>query len=328
MQISKNIIRILSAGVLLSACNHVDFKKTRAGVPYKIMSSGKGDSIRVNSIVKFEVIQKTKDTVLFSSYQQGQPQFLQVQAIPPTSSYNDIGANLMEVLAKAQNGDSIYLTQVTDSLLKDPRMATAPMPFKKGDQIITTIKIIEVYKTPEEAQAAVNKDRLANSEKMDKTNLDRYKKDTAVQAMVARDEKVIEDYLAKNHIQAQKTDWGVYVQQLAPGEGAKPKPGQYVSVKYTGSSLDGKVFDSGVYPLQIGLGGSIKGFEEGVKQLAKGGKAKVFIPSILGYGPQGSAPKIGPNEILMFDMEVLDISDKQPAAPRQVPVDTTATKRK
>lgn len=330
MQILKNVLSVLSAGLLLTACNHVDFKKTKAGVPYKIISDGKGDSIHVNSIVKFEVIQKTKDTVLFSSYQQGQAQFLQVQAIPPTSSYNDIGGSLMEVLAKARKGDSIYMTQAADSLLKDPRMAAGPTPFKKGDQIITTIKIVEVFKNPEEAQAAVTKDRLANAEKVDKSTLERFKKDTAAQALVAKDDKIIEDYLAKNHIQAQKTDWGVYVQQINPGQGAKPKVGQYVSVKYSGSGLDGKVFDAGVYPLQIGLGGSIKGFEEGVKQLSKGGKAKVFIPSILGYGPQGSAPKIAPNEVLMFDMEVLDISDKQPAPTQapQVNVDTTATQKK
>ena len=327
MQISKNLFGILSAALVLTACNNVDFKKTTAGVPYKIFGNSKGDSIRNNNIVKFEVIQKAKDTVLFSSYKQGQPQYLQVQPVPPSLNYNDIGGNLMEILTKAKKGDSIYITQSADSLLKDPRMAQTPLPFKKGDVIITTVKIVEVYKTPEEAQAASMKDRLASSEKMDKESLERFKKDTMVQSQMAKDNKIIEDYLAKNNIQAQKADWGTYVQILNPGQGPKPRIGQFVNVHYTVSSLDGKTFETGTYPMQIGVGGSIKGFEEGVKQLAKGGKAKAYVPSMLGYGPQGSG-KIGPNQVLVFDLEVLDISDKQPAPEPPVKVDTTAAKSK
>jgi FKBP-type peptidyl-prolyl cis-trans isomerase FklB len=53
--------------------------------------------------------------------------------------------------------------------------------------------------------------------------------------------------------------------------------------------------------------GSIQGFEEGVKQIAKGGKAKIYIPSMLGYGMQGAPPKIKPYEHLLFEVETLDI---------------------
>jgi FKBP-type peptidyl-prolyl cis-trans isomerase len=312
---------------VLTACNNVDFKKTKAGVPYKVFSTGKGDSIRQNYIVKFEVIRKTKDTVLFSSYEQKMPQYLQVQPAPEQLSYSDIGGNLMEIFPKAKKGDSIYITESADSLLKqNPQLATQS-PLKKGDQIITTIKIIDVYKTPEEAQAAVSKDRIANADKVDKETLERFKKDTAAQAQMAKDNKIIEDYLAKNNIQAQKTDWGVYVQTLNPGQGPKPKAGEYANVKYKGSTLAGQEFDAGIYPLQIGLGGSIKGFDEGVRQLSKGGKAKIFIPSMLGYGAQGNPPKIAPNENLIFELELLDISNTPPSPNQQVNVDTTGQRK-
>ncbi|SRR5215203_494495 len=324
MQIFKSVFSVLTVGLLFTACNNVDFRKTKAGVPYKIFSKGSGDSIRQNYIIKFEVIQKTKDTVLYSSYKMNRPEYLQVQPVPATLSYNDIGGNIMEIFSKAKKGDSIYVVQSTDSLIKqNPNLATQAK-VKKGDQFITTIKILEVYKTPEEAQAAVTKDRMANYDKTQQDNLKRFKTDTAVQSQIARDSKIIEDYLAKNNIQAQKTEWGIYIQTLNPGQGPKPTPGQYVSVRYTGSDLSGKVFDSGVYPIQIGMGGSIPGFEMGAKELAKGGRGKVYIPSVLGYGPQGSAPKIGPNENLIFDMEILDISNTQPAPTPQVNVDTTA----
>ena len=71
MQVLKNVLGVFAAALVLTACDSVDFKKTKAGVPYKIFNKGKGDSIRQGSIVKFEVIQKTKDTLLFSSYDQG-----------------------------------------------------------------------------------------------------------------------------------------------------------------------------------------------------------------------------------------------------------------
>jgi FKBP-type peptidyl-prolyl cis-trans isomerase FkpA len=327
MQVLKNVLGVLAAALVLTACNNVDFKKTKAGVPYKVFSTGKGDSIRQNYIVKFEVIRKTKDTVLFSSYEQKMPQYLQVQPAPEQLSYSDIGGNLMEIFPKAKKGDSIYITESADSLLKqNPQLATQS-PLKKGDQIITTIKIIDVYKTPEEAQAAVSKDRIANADKVDKETLERFKKDTAAQAQMAKDNKIIEDYLAKNNIQAQKTDWGVYVQTLNPGQGPKPKAGEYANVKYKGSTLAGQEFDAGVYPLQIGLGGSIKGFDEGVRQLSKGGKAKIFIPSMLGYGAQGNPPKIAPNENLIFELELLDISNTPPSPNQQVNVDTTGQRK-
>lgn len=330
MQVLKSVLSVLGATLVLAACNNVDFRKTKAGVPYKIFSDGKGDSIRQNYIVKFEVIRKTKDTVLFSSYDQKMPQYLQVQPVPEQLNYSDIGGNLMEIFTKAKKGDSIYITESADSLLKANPQLSAQAPIKKGDQIITTLKILDVYKTPEEAQAAVTKDRAANADKMDTESLEQFKKDTAAQAQLARDNKMIEDYLAKNNIQAQKTEWGVYIQVLDQGQGPKPKAGQFSNVKYKGTTLGGVVFDPGSmpYPLQIGMGGSIKGFDEGVKQLAKGGKAKIFVPSTLGYGPSGNDPKIGPNENLIFDIEILDITDTPPAPQQPVNVDTTAAQRK
>ena len=129
------------------------------------------------------------------------------------------------------------------------------------------------------------------------------------------DNKLIEDHLKANNITTERSPWGAYVQVIEPGTGPKPTFGKYVNIKYNGMNLSGQSFDSGVYPIQFGKGGSIKGFEEGVRNLGTGGKARVFIPSMLGYGPQGSPPKIQPNQVLMFDVEVLSIGDSAPIPP-------------
>jgi FKBP-type peptidyl-prolyl cis-trans isomerase FkpA len=311
MRFFQNLIKISLAAMIIAGCNNVEFKKTSAGVPYKVFGNKKGDSIGQNYVVKFEVVQKTKDTVLFSSYKQSAPQYLQVQPREGKLSYNDIAGNLMEIFPTLKLGDSVYMVQSTDSLIKQ-NPEVLGKTFKKGDQLITTFKITQVFKTVEEANAYVNKDRIAESGKREKEGLEMFRKDTATQNQMRTDSKMIEDYLAKNNIQATKTEWGVYVQVANPGQGPKPAAGQFANIKYSGRTLNGEQFDAGEYPLQIGMGGSIKGFEEGVKQFGQGGKGVVYIPSRLGYGPAGSGPKIQPNANLVFDIEILSITDTPP----------------
>ena len=57
--------------------------------------------------------------------------------------------------------------------------------------------------------------------------------------------------------------------------------------------------------------------------MSKGGKAKVFVPSILGYGPRGSGEKIKPNQVLVFDLELLDIADAPPVQEKPALPDTS-----
>jgi FKBP-type peptidyl-prolyl cis-trans isomerase len=205
-------------------------------------------------------------------------------------------------------------------IAKDPTIFEKT-PFKKGEQIITTLRVLDVFRTPEEAQKDVEKE-----------NITMFNKDPKIQAQKKQDEKVIEDYLKANNIKATKTTWGAYIQTITPGQGPKANPGQYALLRYTGMDLSGKVFDSNntpgkpVLPLQVGAGGAIIGFEDAVRQLSKGEKARVYIPSVLGYGEMGSPPMIQPNQNLMFDIEVVDITSQPPVQqqPGQpVPNDTT-----
>jgi FKBP-type peptidyl-prolyl cis-trans isomerase FkpA len=314
MKSSKIVLGSLTVAMIFAACQSVDFKKTKAGIPYKLFSSNKGDSVRQGSIVKYWVMQKVKDSVLYSSYDKKRPEYFQVQPITEPATYTNIRVSVEELISKSKEGDSLYLVQATDSMMKENPQQTL---FKKGDQLITTIKIEKVYKNADEANADYMKEQASSYEQSEKDMLATIKKDTALQASVQKDSKVIEDYLKSHNIQAEKSEWGFYMERLAPGEGPKPKFGQFSNVKYKGMNLSGEVFDEGVYPVQIGMAQVVPGFAQGVNQLSKGGKARVYIPSALGYGPQGSPPKIQPNEILVFDLEALDISDKAPASEQQ-----------
>jgi FKBP-type peptidyl-prolyl cis-trans isomerase FkpA len=105
---------------------------------------------------------------------------------------------------------------------------------------------------------------------------------------------------------------GVEKEDVVVGSGPEAKKGDRVSVHYTGTLLDGTVFDSSVdrgVPFEFSIGAKqvIEGWEIGVVGMKKGGKRKLKIPPHLAYGHTGSPPKIGPDETLMFDIELLEI---------------------
>ncbi len=101
-------------------------------------------------------------------------------------------------------------------------------------------------------------------------------------------------------------------EDIKVGTGPAARKGDKVEVHYTGTLLDGTKFDSSRdrdQPFEFTLGNSevIKGWDEGVPGMKKGGRRKLTIPGDLAYGKRGSPPKIGPNATLLFDVELIEI---------------------
>lgn len=119
------------------------------------------------------------------------------------------------------------------------------------------------------------------------------------------------------------TDSGLEVIMLEEGSGAKPNSGDIVQVHYVGTLKDGTKFDSSrdrgePFQFPLGQGRVIKGWDEGIALLNKGGKARLTIPPELGYGAQGAGNVIPPNATLIFEVELLDILAGSPASPQVV----------
>ena len=120
-------------------------------------------------------------------------------------------------------------------------------------------------------------------------------------------------FLAANGKQKgiKSTKSGLQYQVIKAGKGPRPTAKDVVRVHYHGTHLDGSVFDSSVQrkePAQFGVGQVIPGWTEALQLMRVGDKWKLFIPPDQGYGAEGTpGGPIGPNEVLVFEVELLAI---------------------
>jgi FKBP-type peptidyl-prolyl cis-trans isomerase FkpA len=103
---------------------------------------------------------------------------------------------------------------------------------------------------------------------------------------------------------------GLQYEVLREGNGSNPKATDTVLVHYEGTLISGKVFDSSYKrnePIDFPLNQVIKGWTEGVQLMKEGAKYRFYLPTELAYGSGGAGRDIGPNEALIFDVELLEV---------------------
>jgi FKBP-type peptidyl-prolyl cis-trans isomerase FkpA len=143
------------------------------------------------------------------------------------------------------------------------------------------------------------------------------------QAKAKDNEAAGEAFLADNAKKAgiKTTASGLQYEVLTEGKGAHPTAKDNVTVNYKGTTIDGKQFDSSYdrgQPAKFLLGNVIPGWTEGVQLMTPGSKYKFYIPAKLAYG-ENAPPNIGPNQVLIFEVELISI-DPPTAAPAAKPV--------
>jgi len=300
----KNISLYLFAVIALfgASCTNQGFKKTKSGLMYKITSDGKGQPAKKGEFLKLNVIEKIRDSVILDT-KTSMPAYIRVD-----SSRGDYSPG--EIFGLLRKGDSAVVVQLADTLAR--KYGQLPPFIKKKDKITIIFKVVEVFPTEE----AVTADRNKEVEK---------EKEAAV-SMRPAEIKAVEEYLASNKINAEKTAKGTYVLVKSVGEGPQADSGMQVSVRYTGKAFpSGKVFESNVpgaegnkgnnEPLKfvIGTGAMIQGMDDGVRKFKKGGKGTLYVPAFLAYDQQ-PGPSRKPFENLIFEIEVIDVTTA-PAAP-------------
>lgn len=303
----------------LAACTG-SFKKGD-GLEYKLINSGSGKTVGYGNYIQIHIKQVyagTKDTVL-SDTRDYMSRIQVLDSVNTPLAY-------FKVLKQMKKGDSLVIRLLTDTVFKDPKNVM-PDFMKKGKYIYIHVKLLNIFETREQADSANRAESIAAKPRIFKKQMEEIEKNIGTKkAQIDADSKVIEAYLAKNNIKAQKTSWGTYIAVTTEGSGPVISSTDVAMVNYTGRSLDsGKVFDSNTDPkfkhgdmpqepmpvIVSELGGIIVGWTDALLHLKKGSKATVFIPSTLGYGGSGSGDRIKPNENLMFDMEIVDVVSEE-----------------
>jgi FKBP-type peptidyl-prolyl cis-trans isomerase len=121
-----------------------------------------------------------------------------------------------------------------------------------------------------------------------------------------------EAFLAENAKKegVKTTASGLQYKVITEGSGESPTAADEVTVHYKGTLINGEEFDSSIsrgQPVTFPLGNVIEGWTEGVQLMKPGAKYQFFIPSKLAYGERGAGVKIGPNQTLIFEVELLEV---------------------
>lgn len=125
---------------------------------------------------------------------------------------------------------------------------------------------------------------------------------------VAQNEQEISAYVAKNNLNAQRSDSGLYYVIDEPGAGAQPTATSSVTVEYRGYFTNGSVFDAGKPGgLTFGLNQVIKGWTEGIPYFKEGGSGILLVPAHLGYGSNDSGSIPG-GSVLVFDVKLISVN--------------------
>jgi FKBP-type peptidyl-prolyl cis-trans isomerase FkpA len=312
-------IVFISAG-LIASCGNLNYNKTKSGLLYKIIpGDGKDSLLRNGEIAKFNLLSKLNDSVVRNTFGR-LPFYAKVQ------EFSQPPYNLLEILPMMRKGDSAITVQLADTMFKLNQQDQMPPNAKKGDRLVVSIRILDVFPSDslamkdytieqEKDKPLQLKEQQEQMAKMKKTMEEQQAKEyeeLEKSGEAAKQRKVVEDYLAAKHISAQKTGKGTYVFIETQGNGPKADSGKYVTVKYTGRRLENdSVFQSSIYPLQLGVGAVIPGWDEGLQLFNEGGKGTIYIP---GYRAYGNNPRPGspfkPGDALIFDVEILKVSDK------------------
>ena len=104
---------------------------------------------------------------------------------------------------------------------------------------------------------------------------------------------------------------GLQYEVISEGTGLTPGPMDTVLVHYLGRTIDGVVFDTTYergFPAEVPLDRVIPGWAEGLRMMQEGGRATLYIPPDLAYGEAGAGSMIGPNSVIIFDVELIAIS--------------------
>ncbi|MEI7596851.1 MAG: FKBP-type peptidyl-prolyl cis-trans isomerase [Bacteroidota bacterium] len=288
---------------IVGCSKYPGYKKTDNGLYYKVDKKGASDVMpKEGDVVLVEILCKTeKGSIFFDTRKEPVPSYV------PVSAFKYKG-DMAEAFWLFAAGDSGSFIVPVDTLTKHGQFQLPDS--LKGQLFYFSIRVDSLIPKAEWEKriSQFQKQQAEASQNMAKTENDN-----------------LQLYLTENKITATPTASGLYIITTKKGTGKKASSNSTVVVNYTGSLLDGKVFDTSVksvaekfnilnpnrkyepFPVNLGKGEVIPGWDEALATMSVGQKAKLIIPSKLGYGERAMGEMIPAFSTLVFEVEVLDV---------------------
>lgn len=296
----------LAVMVLMGACQR--FETGEGGLQYKIVEDKGQEKAMAGDLLSIEMkVTTDRDSLLSSTYKIGLPQIINIAPDSVPGLYAGDYNSMFKMLGE---GDSAIFKLDLDTMAAQTMQ---PKPDFADKYIVFNVRVNRHFKkgdlTDSVLYAEVNTYFEAEIEKL----------------KVAEEGK-ISNYVQQNNLEPLKTASGLQYVIIEEGNGEKPMAGDTVEVNYTGALTNGDVFDTSIKEVAesnsiynamrpyepakfaIGVRQVIAGWDEGLLLLPKGSKAKLIIPSELGYGERGDMRgTIPPFAPLVFDIELIDV---------------------
>ncbi len=268
--------------------NNITTAPLTSGLYYTETQKGNGQKPKTGDIARFHFkVSDINGKVFFSSYDQGEPMKWECG-----KEFDNQGAT--EALNLMSKGTKASVIVPSALAFADKGRGAMVKPYS------TLLYEFEMLDFMTKAQ-------------FEKQQADERKKAEDAKAKAKNEEQgLLQKYLKDNKINVAPTQSGLYYIEKTKGTGPNAANGKVVKVHYTGMLLNGTKFDSSVdrkqpFEFTLGQGEVIKGWDEGIAMMKKGGKARLIIPSAIAYGESGRMPTIPPSATLVFDVELLDI---------------------
>jgi FKBP-type peptidyl-prolyl cis-trans isomerase len=224
------------------------------------------------------------DSVLFDTKDMnGAPFRLKLKAT------SEAGNTIDDALAMMHVGDSACFKVDAETFFIHSKGIEAPAYIKKGSKLTFYVRLSEIF-SMEEYQNRQSK---------------------GIASSLEEEERALKTYLEMADITQLPTKSGMYYIERKTGTGKKPGEDSYVTIHYTGTFINGQIFDSSYkrgesFRFRLGEDEVIEGLEEGILYMKEGGSATLIIPSTLGYGDKQFS-MIPPFSTLVFEIELLKI---------------------
>jgi peptidylprolyl isomerase len=288
MKILRNLMVIMMAILLFTACGGSDYKTTDTGLQYKFYRQNDGAKPQEGDFITVNMFYGNQDTLLWES--KNIPGGMTFPIIAP-----QFPGDLYEAIMMMSAGDSASFLISADSFF----LVTAGAPSLPNYLVPGSFLNFEVgladFKSPEEKEA---------------------EDAAALEELRIQSEAAFQEYLDTTNITTQPLESGLIFIEEKAGRGRSPKAGEMVTVNLTVGLIDGtKIFstdDRGEpFEYEFGQNFDTKGLEEGVGMLKKGGKARLIVPHTIAYGAESRGELLPPYSNMVYDVELLSIRSKE-----------------